>query len=72
MVPVCPLRALWVNQDIQMNIENQQDKTRKNKIILILLAAFFALPYLVVFIYQVICFLLFTRSQRWQQMNLMS
>ncbi len=35
-----------------MNIENQQDKTRKNKIILVLLAAFFALPYLVIFIYQ--------------------
>lgn len=35
-----------------MNNEFTQKSTKKNRVILILLAAFFALPYLVVFIYQ--------------------
>lgn len=35
-----------------MNNDSSQDNTRKNKITLLLLAAFFAIPYLVVFIYQ--------------------
>ncbi len=52
MVSICPVCPIWTKQDIQMNNDETSKKLKKNRIILIFLGAFFALPYLVVFIYQ--------------------
>ncbi len=52
MVSICPICPIWIKQDIQMNNDETNKKLKKNRIILIFLGAFFALPYLVVFIYQ--------------------